>query len=83
MIQLLFTSNLINHVLILKAHGQLIICAHFNLMCKKSPTLIKLGESIRELSKAKGLSQESFADEVGLDRHICAVLYVVNETLLP
>lgn len=37
-------------------------------MRKKHPSLIKLGEKIRELRKSNGFSQESFADEVGLDR---------------
>lgn len=37
-------------------------------MRKKNPALIKLGNKIRELRKSKGFSQESFADEVGLDR---------------
>ena len=37
-------------------------------MHKKHPALIKLGEKIRELRKSNGFSQESFADEVGLDR---------------
>ena len=37
-------------------------------MRKKHPALIKLGEKIRELRKSKGFSQESFADEAGLDR---------------
>lgn len=37
-------------------------------MRKKHLALIKLGSKIRELRKAKGFSQESFAAEVGLDR---------------
>ncbi len=37
-------------------------------MRKKHPALIKLGENIRELRKTKGFSQESFADQAGLDR---------------
>lgn len=37
-------------------------------MRKKHLALIKLGSQIRELRKAKGFSQESFASEVGLDR---------------
>jgi len=37
-------------------------------MRKKHPALIKLGENIRNLRKAKGFSQESFAAEIGLDR---------------
>lgn len=37
-------------------------------MRKKHLALIKLGSQIRELRKAKGFSQESFAAEVGLDR---------------
>ena len=37
-------------------------------MRKKHPALIKLGENILELRKSKGFSQESFADEAGLDR---------------
>lgn len=37
-------------------------------MKKKHPALIKVGHKIRELRKAKGFSQESFADEVGIDR---------------
>ncbi len=37
-------------------------------MNKKHPSLIMLGNRIRELRKAKGFSQENFAAEVGLDR---------------
>lgn len=37
-------------------------------MHKKSPALIKLGKRIREFRQEKGLSQEDFAYEVGLDR---------------
>lgn len=37
-------------------------------MKRKHPALIKIGHKIRELRKSKGFSQESFADEVGLDR---------------
>lgn len=37
-------------------------------MKQKHPALIKIGQKIRELRKSKGFSQESFADEVGLDR---------------
>lgn len=37
-------------------------------MNKKCPALMKLGKKIRDLRKDKGFSQESFADEVGLDR---------------
>jgi transcriptional regulator with XRE-family HTH domain len=37
-------------------------------MRKKHPALIKVGQRIRELRKAKGFSQEGFAYEVGLDR---------------
>lgn len=37
-------------------------------MNRKNPALIKIGRKIRELRKEKGFSQESFADEVGLDR---------------
>lgn len=37
-------------------------------MRKKHPALIKLGKNIRELRLSKGFSQESFADEAGLDR---------------
>lgn len=37
-------------------------------MHKEHPSLIKLGQRIRELRKARQFSQESFADEVGLDR---------------
>lgn len=37
-------------------------------MKRKHPALIKIGHKIRELRKAKGFSQESFADEVGIDR---------------
>lgn len=37
-------------------------------MRKKHPALIKLGNKIRELRKMKNLSQEAFADELGLDR---------------
>lgn len=37
-------------------------------MRKKHQALIKIGHRIRELRKAKGFSQEEFANEVGLDR---------------
>lgn len=37
-------------------------------MRKKHPALIKIGQRIRDLRKAKGFSQEEFAHEVGLDR---------------
>ena len=37
-------------------------------MPDKHPSLIKIGKRIRELRKAKGFSQESFAYEIGLDR---------------
>lgn len=37
-------------------------------MRKKHPALVELGKKIRELRKSKGFSQESFADEAGLDR---------------
>ncbi|MFO2999365.1 helix-turn-helix transcriptional regulator [Legionella pneumophila serogroup 1] len=37
-------------------------------MKKKHPSLIMLGNQIRDLRKAKGFSQENFAAEVGLDR---------------
>lgn len=37
-------------------------------MRKKHPSLIILGSRIRELRKAQGFSQESFAAEIGLDR---------------
>jgi transcriptional regulator with XRE-family HTH domain len=37
-------------------------------MRRKHPALIKIGKKIRELRKTEGFSQESFADEVGLDR---------------
>lgn len=37
-------------------------------MKRKHPALTKIGQKIRELRKSKGFSQESFADEVGLDR---------------
>lgn len=37
-------------------------------MRKKYPALIKLGKRIRELRKESGFSQESFANEVELDR---------------
>lgn len=37
-------------------------------MRKKHPALIKIGNRIRELRKAKGFSQEGFAYEIGLDR---------------
>lgn len=37
-------------------------------MRKKHPALVKIGQRIRELRKAKGFSQEDFAYEVGLDR---------------
>jgi transcriptional regulator with XRE-family HTH domain len=37
-------------------------------MRKKNPALILLGQHIRKIRQSKGYSQESFADEVGLDR---------------
>lgn len=37
-------------------------------MKKQYFSLIKLGKRIRELRQSQGLSQESFAAEVGLDR---------------
>lgn len=37
-------------------------------MKRKHPALIKIGKKIRDLRKDKGFSQESFADEVGVDR---------------
>jgi transcriptional regulator with XRE-family HTH domain len=37
-------------------------------MRKKHSSLVKVGQRIRELRKAKGFSQEDFAYEVGLDR---------------
>ncbi len=37
-------------------------------MSKKHPSLIKIGQRIRELRKDRGFSQEEFAAEVGLDR---------------
>jgi transcriptional regulator with XRE-family HTH domain len=37
-------------------------------MKTKHPALSKIGQKIRELRKTRGFSQESFADEVGLDR---------------
>ena len=37
-------------------------------MKRKHPALIKLGQKIRNLRKAKEFSQEGFADEVGVDR---------------
>jgi transcriptional regulator with XRE-family HTH domain len=37
-------------------------------MRKKHPALIKLGENIRELRKGKGVSQEGFANQAGIDR---------------
>ncbi len=37
-------------------------------MRKKHPSLVKVGQRIRELRKAKGFSQEDFAYAVGLDR---------------
>lgn len=37
-------------------------------MPDKHPSLIKIGKRIRELRKARGFSQESFAFEIGLDR---------------
>lgn len=37
-------------------------------MRKKNPALVKLGNNIRDFRKQKDLSQEAFADEVGLDR---------------
>lgn len=42
--------------------------AYPTFMRKKHPALIKIGQRIRELRKAKGFSQEEFAYEVGLDR---------------
>jgi len=33
-----------------------------------SDILIRFGERVRELRKARGFSQEAFADECGLDR---------------
>jgi transcriptional regulator with XRE-family HTH domain len=37
-------------------------------MRRKHPALVRIGQKIRDLRKGKGYSQESFADEVGLDR---------------
>lgn len=37
-------------------------------MGKKRELLIKLGKRIRELRKARGLSQEMLANEAGVDR---------------
>ncbi len=37
-------------------------------MRKSSDILIRFGRRVRELRKAKGLSQEDFAAECGLDR---------------
>lgn len=37
-------------------------------MRKKHPAPINFGINIRELRKSEGFSQESFADEAGLDR---------------
>jgi transcriptional regulator with XRE-family HTH domain len=37
-------------------------------MRKKNSALVKVGNRIRELRKAKGFSQEAFAHEIGLDR---------------
>ena len=37
-------------------------------MSKTADILQRLGQRIRELRKAKGLSQEAFADRCGLDR---------------
>jgi len=37
-------------------------------MHEKHPSLIKIGQRIREIRVAKGFSQEKFASEVGLDR---------------
>lgn len=34
----------------------------------KDPLLVAFGRSIREIRKEKGLSQEAFADLVGIDR---------------
>lgn len=42
--------------------------AYSNWMRRKHPALVKMGQKIRELRKGKGFSQESFADEVGVDR---------------
>jgi len=35
---------------------------------EKQPSLVKLGENIREYREAKGISQEDLALEAGLDR---------------
>lgn len=37
-------------------------------MRKKDPILSELGKNIRDIRKFQGLSQEAFANEVGLDR---------------
>ncbi|MCK4870021.1 MAG: helix-turn-helix transcriptional regulator [Gammaproteobacteria bacterium] len=37
-------------------------------MKSKYPSLVKVGNQIRELRTSKGLSQEAFADTIGLDR---------------
>lgn len=34
----------------------------------KHPNLVRFGEHIRKLRKAKGFSQEDFAAEIGIDR---------------
>lgn len=35
---------------------------------ERHPDLVALGERIREIRKAKGYSQESFANEIGMGR---------------
>ena len=35
---------------------------------QKHPALVALGKRVRELRKARGFSQEGFANELGLDR---------------
>lgn len=37
-------------------------------MVKPSQILLQFGRRVRELRKAKGFSQEAFADQCGLDR---------------
>ena len=37
-------------------------------MTDDADILVRFGQRVRELRKAKGLSQEAFADECGLDR---------------
>lgn len=41
---------------------------------ERSPVLIAFGLAVRQFRKARGLSQEAFADECGIDRsYMCGV----------